>query len=197
LRVFITGGCKNGKTGRAEELAQAIQRQDSLRLQREVPLYYVATMVSSNSEDDDRISQHQKNRAGLGFTTVEVTHDIHRLGGQLDRDGVILLDSLTALLLNEMLGTGSTVKPEAPNKVLSDLLALADDFQSIVFVSDYIYSDAQLYDELTRSYRRGLALLDRQMAALSDIVVEACFANYINHKGADALESLQLASVFD
>ena len=255
MRVFISGGCKNGKSGRAEQLARALRQSlsgaeaseaprvpgapevlsepaalgTSSRLgapselsasselqasselsepatsepatssepgapatpatssEPQIPLYYVATMVSSNSEDDNRIARHQENREGFGFTTVEITNDIHLLAAQLDTHGVILLDSLTALLLNEMIGSSDSFITGIPEKIAADLVLLAESFQHIVFVSDYIYSDAALYDDLTTEYRRGLALLDRTAATLSDVVVEACFGNYTVHKGAEAL----------
>ena len=224
MRIFISGGCKNGKSGRAEQLALALHVEKTTHLQQDVsletarqkqeslpetthpqqeaspitshpyqdiPLYYVATMVPSNQEDEDRISRHRLNRVGLGFQTVEAKQDIHLLLDSLNHDGVILLDSLTALLLNEMLGKGEKIDHDAPAKVVRDLLLLAEAFQSIVFVSDYIYSDAYLYDELTSSYRRGLALIDRQMAALCDCVIESFYGNYITHKGQVALQTLE------
>jgi adenosylcobinamide kinase/adenosylcobinamide-phosphate guanylyltransferase len=235
LRIFISGGCKNGKSGRAEQLALALHVEKTAGLRQDtspktanphqdtspetarphqeaspvtacqgqealpetthpyqdIPLYYVATMVPSNQEDEDRISRHRLNRAGLGFQTVEAKQDIHLLLDSLNHEGVILLDSLTALLLNEMLGKGETIDHDAPAKVIRDLLLLAEAFRSIVFVSDYIYSDAYLYNELTSSYRRGLALIDRQMAALCDCVIESFYGNYITHKGQAALQTLE------
>ena len=54
---------------------------------------------------------------------------------------------------------------------------------NIVVVSDYIYSDAARYDAVTDQYRRGLARLDRRMAAISDTVLEVCGGNILVHKG--------------
>ena len=53
----------------------------------------------------------------------------------------------------------------------------------IVIVSDYIYSDAQRYDSVTETYRRGLASMDRKLAAISDVVLEMSGGNLIVHKG--------------
>ncbi|MCL2632412.1 MAG: bifunctional adenosylcobinamide kinase/adenosylcobinamide-phosphate guanylyltransferase [Coriobacteriia bacterium] len=188
--MFITGGCKNGKSGRAEQLALAIQGYVNSRSDQSFPLYYVATMVSSNDEDERRITQHQLNRAGLGFTTIEIVTEIDALTNELDKDGVVLLDSLTALLLNEMIGATDQFDIDAVDRTLSQVASLIDYFNNMVLVSDYIYSDAALYDDLTTQYRLGLASIDRMVAARADIVVEACFGNYVTHKGADALEEL-------
>lgn len=55
---------------------------------------------------------------------------------------------------------------------------------NIVFVSDYLYSDAARYDDDTERYRRGLALCDRTLAAACDAVAEVCVGQHILYKGA-------------
>ena len=62
MRIFITGGCKNGKSYYAQTLAKA---------QQGLPLYYVATMEPRDEEDRLRIARHLKEREGWGFVTVE------------------------------------------------------------------------------------------------------------------------------
>jgi len=52
-----------------------------------------------------------------------------------------------------------------------------------VFVSDFLYADAGRYDELTEAYRKGLADIDRALAARCDCVAELCGGNIIVHKG--------------
>ena len=52
-----------------------------------------------------------------------------------------------------------------------------------VVVSDSIFSDAAIYDEMTDGYRRGLAYIERQMAAQCDIVIECAAGGAIVHKG--------------
>ena len=44
-----------------------------------------------------------------------------------------------------------------------------------LFVSDFIYDDAHIYDELTEMYRRGLAYVDRTLAGICDRVIEVSF----------------------
>ena len=41
-----------------------------------------------------------------------------------------------------------------------------------MFVSDYIYGDAERYDALTEEYRRALATVDRDLATVCDQVIE-------------------------
>ena len=50
MNVFIGGGCKNGKSHYAQELAKKMSEESG------TPLYYVATMISTGREDDRRIA---------------------------------------------------------------------------------------------------------------------------------------------
>jgi len=184
LRIFITGGCKNGKSTRAERLAIAMRQPGG-------PLYYIATMVPSDREDDARILRHQASRKGIGFSTIEHYRDIHLAAARLDPPGPVLLDSVTALFLNEMLTPEFEVDPASADKVCADLERFVAAVPDVVLVSDYIYSDADHFSELTEFYRRGLARVDRLLAGLADVVIEACFGSFVTHKGAERLSELE------
>ena len=73
--------------------------------------------------------------------------------------------------------------PAAPERCREDLLRFVRGVANVVVVSDYIYSDAQHYDEITETYRRGLADMDRSLAAVSDTVIEVSAGQVIVHKG--------------
>ena len=73
--------------------------------------------------------------------------------------------------------------PAAPERCREDLLRFVHGVDNVVVVSDYIYSDAQRYDEITETYRKGLADMDRAMAAVSDTVIEVSAGQVIVHKG--------------
>ena len=90
----------------------------------------------------------------------------------IDPRGVFLLDSVTALLSNEMFREDGTMDPSAPERVAEDCTAFARATGNTVFVSDYIYADADRYDAMTEDYRQGLAWVDRQLAKVCDRVVE-------------------------
>ena len=76
------------------------------------------------------------------------------------------------------------MRPEAPERIAGALETFVDRAPNTVLVSDYIFSDAMLYDELTEAYRRGLALIDRRLAARCDNVIEVVAGQFIVHKGA-------------
>ena len=52
-----------------------------------------------------------------------------------------------------------------------------------MLVSDYIFSDAEMYDPMTEQYRRALAGIDRMLARECDTVVELAAGRRIVHKG--------------
>ena len=176
MRIFISGGCKNGKSGHAQRIARDICPVGA-------PLYYVATMRPVDSEDDARIARHRQERAGWGFITAERDRDIHRLIDTCDPGGCFLIDSATALLANAMFGPDGSVNTDASDRLCRDFETLLAEVRHVVVVSDAIYSDAALYDDLTEGYRKGLAQVDRRLAALCDVVAEAAFGSLLFHKG--------------
>ena len=183
MKIFISGGAKNGKSTYAQRLAKA-QSDD-------VPLYYVATMKSADSEDDERIVRHRTERDGWGFTTIEQPVDIEKILEQCDHGGSFLLDSLTALLANEMFPPPDwNLNEKAADKIMEGLSMVLNAVSNIMLVSDFIYSDAMLYDPLTEKYRKFLAQIDRVAVERCDVVLEAAYANIIVHKGKEIYETL-------
>ena len=173
MNIFISGGCKNGKSTTACRLA--------MQLARGAPLYYVATMIPRDAEDRERIAYHVRRREGLGFQTVEQGRRIDQC--RLPKCGAtVLLDSVTALMQNETFGDDGSFTP-CPAQVAEQLLEFARDAANVIFISDYLYSDAGCYDQLTKDYCRALAQVDRTLAEACDAVVEICAATMTVHKG--------------
>ena len=69
MKVLLSGGCKNGKTGTAADLALRLAGTDGRRI-------YVATMIPYDDEDQARVSRHIEERAGMGFETLEIGRNI-------------------------------------------------------------------------------------------------------------------------
>ena len=176
--VFITGGAKNGKSSFAQELA--------VKLARGGKRYYLATMIPCDEEDRDRIRKHIADRDGLDFVTIECGRDIASCLRLADANGSFLLDSVTALLMNELYPDSTTwaLDPTAPERCERGLTELCRKVSNIVLVSDYIYSDAVKYDPETECFRRGLARLDRAMAGIADTVIEVSAGNLNFLKGS-------------
>ena len=175
MSTFISGGCKNGKSFYAQRIAK----------ESGSPLYYIATMIPHDSEDDARILRHQQERDGWGFETLECGSNILSCLEHADPNGSFLLDSVTALLSNEMFAPDG-FHPEASEKIAQELCEFVRRAPNTVLVSDFIYSDAAQYDEWTEAYRRGLAYIDRALAKECDCVIEVVNGQIIHYKGADA-----------
>ena len=177
MTYFISGGAKNGKSTLAQDLAVALAGGGKH--------YYVATMISTGSEDDDRIRRHIADRDGMGFETVECFRNIMDCLKIADKDGVFLVDSVTALIQNSLFPVDKNYEIDlnAANRCAEELVEFARTVRHAVFVSDYIYSDAERYSESTEMYRKCLADIDRRLAKVCDTVIEVSAGQFIIHKG--------------
>ena len=175
MKILISGGAKCGKSSLAQNLAVALGEKR----------YYVATMISSGPEDDARIRHHLADREGMGFKTVECPRNLPDCLKFADRTGVFLVDSVTALMQNALFPAEKkyALDPEAAKRCTDDLVTFASGVNHVIFVSDYIHSDAQRYSQTTEQYRRCLADADRALAAVCDTVVEVTAGQYVIHKG--------------
>lgn len=177
MNVFISGGCKNGKSMYAQEIARAMS------LKKDVPLYYLATMIPVDDEDRARIRRHLAEREGWGFETIEQGRKIcGALSQDISTDGVFLLDSVTALLSNEMFRPDGSVDFGAGRRAAGELVRFAERTGNTVFVSDYIYSDGRVFDSYTESYRKALAMIDRELAKVCESVIEVSFGHTYEYK---------------
>lgn len=182
MSVFISGGCKNGKSYLAQKAAVGLAEGGSL--------YYIATMIPHDEEDRARIRRHLSEREGWGFETIEQGKSIPEILNMpgIDLSGTFLLDSMTAVMENEMYPVALKNRDEivflgedagAPERVKKDFVAFARGVEkaggNVVFVSDGIYGDMGEYSEATEAYRKALAAADRAVAAVCDRVIEVAY----------------------
>lgn len=177
MTYFISGGAKNGKSTLAQDLAAALSKGGKH--------YYVATMIPTGEEDHARIRRHIADRDGMGFETVECFRNIMDCLQTADRDGVFLVDSVTALVQNSLFPMEKNHKMDlnGVDRCADELIRFAGTVRHAVFVSDYIYSDAERYSESTEMYRKCLASIDRRLAEICDTVIEVSAGQRIIHKG--------------
>ncbi len=248
MKVLITGGCKNGKSGYAQELSCALSPSGKR--------FYVATMIPSDEEDREWIRRHMADREGLGFNTVEIGRirtgnsdsdlwsDIgsdapscleilrgskanasiagrtaskmasgqdkpkEMSSGQrsLSELPVYMVDSLTALLGNEMFHDGITDR-QAGERLKAWLAKVLSMEAHVILIADDIFcgtdtiredEDPELfellpYSEETILYRDTLGRLTQYAAELCDTVIEMELGRPHFLKGnSQAKEFLQL-----
>lgn len=177
MRVFISGGAKCGKSSLAQDM--------TITLADGGKRYYVATMISSGKEDDERIRRHIADRDGMGFKTVECFRNIMDCLQTVDSNGAFLVDSVTSLVQNSLFPIEKNYEMDldSADRCAGELTEFAGIVRHVVFVSDYIYSDAERYSESTEMYRKCLASIDRRLTQICDTVVEVSAGQYIIHKG--------------
>ena len=177
MTVFISGGAKCGKSSLAQDLTVALANGGKR--------YYIATMIPSGKEDDDRIRRHIADRDGMGFETVECFRNILECLEMADADGAFLVDNVTSLMQNALFPAEKNYEPDpdAAKRCADELAEFAIRVSNAVFVSDYIYSDAEHYSDSTERYRKCLADTDRRLAQICDTVVEVAAGQYTIHKG--------------
>ena len=177
MTVFLSGGAKCGKSSLAQNLVMALSNGGKR--------YYVATMIPTGKEDDERIRRHIADRAGMGFETVECVKNVMDCLETADKDGAFLVDSVTALLQNAIFPAEKNYEMDlqAAERCTEELVKFAKTVRHAVFVSDYIYSDGVRYAGSTELYRKCLANIDRQLAQVCDTVIEVTAGQAIVYKG--------------
>ena len=200
MKILISGGAKNGKSIYAQKISKAMS------VKYDVPLYYVATMEPVDEEDKNRIQRHVHERAGWGFTTIEEPRKLVNVLSERDKGfvaesdnaddvdikcmgekvvnpkGVFLVDSLTALLGNNMFGENGSMNLDCFDDVRDDIYTFSTIASNIVMVSDSIGCDGIIFDQITEAYRESLARLEREIASYYDRVTEVSVGHIIEWK---------------
>lgn len=182
MNILISGGCKNGKSSYAQNLAVKLAEKTPEIPENKVAnppsLIYFATMIPHDSEDDERIQKHREDRKNLGFSTVECGKNISEAAKKLEPGSVVLFDSLTALVANEMFDGRTdfdsleTEEETILQKLQDELKILMAQVSSVIFVTDTIFNDGKIYDKTTELYRKILAKTEQFVAKNCDRVVE-------------------------
>ena len=158
MNILITGGSASGKSQYAERLVSAISG----------PRIYIATMRPWDDECLKRIEKHRRQRAGLGFTTVEHYGDLRGL--ELPFRGTVLLECMGNLTANVLFGPEPSADPYGA--VTEGLTALMQQCQNLLVVTNEVFSDGIAYDASTTAYLRLLARLNAWMGRTFDHVAE-------------------------
>lgn len=175
--LFITGGCKNGKTSIAEKIVYGLSDKKNI--------FYIATMIPSDEEDIIRIKRHIDERKNYNFKTIEIKKDTSELK---TIEGFALFDSLTAFLMNYMFF--DTKNENTQNDLFEDIKPMLDNIienknLNVLFISDYIYNNANEINGYTEQYMTNLAKMDKYVASKADVVMEVVYGNIKYYKGKE------------
>ena len=154
MMMLIYGPNGSGKSRYAEGLATRFDGRRS----------YIATMVSQNEENERRIEKHRRQRAGLGFRTLEIPYKVDE--ASVDAEELVLLEDLSNLLANRMFTAGGTEE-----ETLEEVLALRRRCRHLLVVSIGDLHEEE-YDGETAAYIRSLNRLNARLAEAADTVVE-------------------------
>ena len=176
MNVLVTGGSGSGKSAYAERLAADLSPVRT----------YLATMSPAGSEALARIRRHRRQRASLGFETIECPSSIaEALETPRIREGVVLLDDLENLVSNALFAPdGSMGDIDAVfSRVDAELARLADVAQHLVVVSCAVGCEGPSPYSSVRSWVRLAGSLACSCATRSDTVIEVCAGIPIIVKG--------------
>ena len=206
MKYLIIGGSKSGKSEIGEKIALSLSREpksmilcDSLKQTSQIydlikvsysvstqrrsvsrvslgKVVYIATMKAYDKEDEERIQRHIEKREGLNFITLEVQRNLHEIVNNFEVKDTILIDSITSLLTNEMFIGNEIIKNPSIN-ILNGLKQIINKAKNTVIISDYIFNDSIEYDEVTESFKKELAIINKELVKISDKVIECSFGS--------------------
>lgn len=158
--TLILGGCRSGKSRHALELAEQSGLQDK---------FFLATSQALDSEMQERITKHQRER-GPAWTTVEEPLDIT---GVLERrscpSSLILLDCLTLWVSNLLMEDKDEVWIHAQLDRLEQGLQVASG--PVLVVSNEVGQGIVPDNPMARRFRDLVGWANQRVAAKADRVV--------------------------
>lgn len=188
MLIVVYGGSGSGKSAYAEDL---IIKENQLRYQGRLPMYYLATMQVIGEEGEERVRKHRKLREGKGFVTIEQEQDVAEIVQdessvcfQYEKmdDGnkivtanpyAVLLECMSNLVANEMFRENGVIAPDiVEEKIKKDLKLLMESCELLMVVTNNVFEDGIQYDTDTMNYLKVLARVNAFLAEQADEAVE-------------------------
>ena len=105
--IFILGGARSGKSGFAQQLAQACSEEEHR------PVVYIATAEAGDEHMQQRIERHRQDRPS-SWETLEAPQNVAAaIEAEGDSAAVVIVDCLTLLISNLLLAGGEDGSTEA------------------------------------------------------------------------------------
>ena len=172
MLTLVIGGAASGKSEYAE----------SLVLRSTLPRYYLATMQVWDAECAARVEKHRRMRAAKQFETVECP--LHLDAVHLPARGTALLEDLGNLTANELYDPAGA-GPQTAQAILSGLDAVYAQCETLIVVSNEVFSGGADYAGDTDRYLLALAQVNNTLAARADAVVRVVCGIPVYYKGVE------------
>lgn len=158
--TFVIGGCKSGKSSFALEQANRSEAEKK---------YFIATSMPADSEMEQRVQKHQKER-GKEWITIEEPVRIHeKINEYSDINCVILVDCLTLWVSNLLFYFQDQAQIE---KALADLEKSLERCNCPLFlVSNEVGTGVVPENMLARQFRDCAGLVNQRIAKIAGRVV--------------------------
>jgi len=157
--IFITGGCRSGKSRFAFDY---VNRHFSKKL-------YLATCEPLDEEMAQRIENHKKMRGSEWQTIEEPIEVVDKIKQYGDKAEVILLDCITLWLSNLLMSGKNDLK------IIEEVNSLMNTFKqsqtSLVIVSNEVGMGIVPADPLSRQFRDLSGMVNQRIAKGADAVV--------------------------
>lgn len=170
MTEVVIGGAASGKSEYAEKLCAEISNGNLL--------FYLATMIQSDSESAGRIKKHRLRRSGMGFITIEKSLDIGDIKLN-EENGTVLVECVTNLVANEIFCRSDESRvakssEAVSEKIFKDFVNLYQNnsLANLVIVTGNVFEDGIDYDKETMYYIETLAKVNNRLAGWADNLTE-------------------------
>ena len=158
--IFVTGGCRSGKSTYALKSAEKIPANKKI---------FLATCVPQDEEMKQRVTKHQAARS-RSWTTVEEPLQLPEAILQNSHTAdLILVDCLTLWASNLLMKTANEKKIEAAISQLTEALEKAA--CPLVLVSNEVGAGIVPENRLARQYRDIIGIINQAVAKTADKVI--------------------------
>ena len=157
MLTLVYGGAGSGKSALAEKICCSLPRER----------VYLATMQAHDAESLARVTRHREQRRGMGFRTLELPCGLAKAA--VRQDDNILLEDLSNLLANEMFAENGGGEEAVWEGIRHLLISCAH----LTVVTNEVFTTGACYGDSTLQYLKSLAALNRGIASIGDLVIEA------------------------
>jgi adenosylcobinamide kinase/adenosylcobinamide-phosphate guanylyltransferase len=174
---LVTGGCRSGKSRRAQELAESFPGRR----------VFIATCPVLDEEMRHRIQMHQDDRAGRNWETLEEPLDVAGAVAKCQGSAAVLIDCVTLWISNLLFQAeqhgGKVGEQDVVVQVKRVLAACGQGSGNVIFVTNEVGLGIVPENALARQYRDLVGRANQTIAAAADHVTLMCCGLGIELKG--------------